>query len=124
MKKYKQGTFIRTEDNRSGFITGSFENEHGIFYQMDNSPDIMTFPSHNDIISIAAMTTVIRKPKRARISRKSLGKTPKFDQEEAPWERPYPESADTIEDLRPKNGANTIENLSKRNPEEQFSQEP
>lgn len=116
MKKYKQGTFIRTEDNRSGFITGSFENEHGIFYQMDNSPDIMTFPSHEDIISIAAMTTVIRKPKRARNSRKSLGKIPVFEEKEVITPEEWVDSLDEeIEDLRPKNGADTIENLSKKN---------
>jgi len=64
MKKFPIGTFIRTEDNRSGFITGTFSNKVGTFYQLDEETSLNNFIFSTDIISIAKMTTVIKKTKK------------------------------------------------------------
>lgn len=78
-KSFTIGTFIRDEENNSGFITGIFENEFGKFYQLDGGGTIALFVPHNAIVSVATMTSVIKRPTRRRTHKKALGSTPTFN---------------------------------------------
>jgi hypothetical protein len=73
---YKLGTFLRAEDSRSGFVTGVFETAAGIFYQLDQGTSIFDFVAAGDVISIAHMTQVIRKPRRRRAHAKFASAEP------------------------------------------------
>lgn len=58
MKKFEIGTMAACDDGRRGVITGIFENNEGVFYQLDDVDDIRDFMAHNDVDSYSPMKRI------------------------------------------------------------------